>query len=103
MKVRNAVAEDERVDVLCVRDLPQDPGEAVYEAADCARFVLCEVTELWRVTLRLDDQPAAIRRGGCCSVDMTRVHKVVLIEDPALGRITATMLLADETRGRHFA
>jgi hypothetical protein len=52
------------------------------------------------VSLRLDDQPASVRR--CRPVDVTGVHEVILIEDSAVRRIASTMLLADDTTRRRF-
>jgi hypothetical protein len=100
MEMWNAVAENERIDVLRIRDVLQDPGKTVREAAEGACLVVCEVAKSGCVSLRLDDQPASVRR--CRPVDVTGVHEVIVIEDSAVRPIASTMLLADDTTRRRF-
>jgi hypothetical protein len=84
VQMRHAIAEDKRIDVLGIRRVLQHAGKAVHQSAEGACFIIAEVAESWRVTLWFDRQPAPVRGGSPVSV--TRVHEIVLIENPAIHR-----------------
>jgi hypothetical protein len=94
--MRHRVAEDECVDVLRSECLALDAGNAVHDAAERFGFLVGQVTELADMPLRLDDQPASIRRRTAQRVRVTDVHESVLVDHPAFRGVAQPVLVADE-------
>lgn len=97
MKMWNPGSIDEREHVIRSCAVPECTRGSVHETPDGCSFVVRQVAQTRDVTLRLDHQVAAVDGRAAHGVHVAHVDEVVLVEHATLGRITARLLVTDET------
>ena len=96
VEVRHTVAEHERIHVLCIECVAEDPRDSAHQPSDETRLVVGQAVEACDMSFGFYGQPSPVCRWTSQRVNVPDIRAVVFVEDAALRGITQPVLVADE-------